>query len=384
MGAIAFTALLSAALAGVDGTSVEPAASVRVQTSAHAYASDGLPTRALVAEDVLPRLSLLLDRKDLRLGIRYEPQLRITRDPAAPDDRAAFVQGGALRAEWEPGPAWRATGDARAAERLVDLGAPGDGQRLLDLRAGTANVRWLDAGAAAGVEGRLGPVVTLRGRASVDDTGGVGSADRVVLPRMQELRLGAGLARQQTRIDALELDLGVLDAAVDGGGRASISTAGLGWLRDATRTLRVRLAGSANDARGAGTPARLLPGGSLEIESSGLAGRRLLVTAALRAGPMVDRFNGAVEERLGAQAALGWALTSRWTLEGSGEAGRILEPLGYSAARGDLRAVWRASRGVTLSGGAWSEWHRDPRLALGATSTVRGASAAVEISTLGR
>jgi hypothetical protein len=64
--------------------------------------------------------------------------------------------------------------------------------------------------------------------------------------------------------------------------------------------------------------------------------------------------------------------------------GRILEPLGYAAARGDLRAVWRASRRVTLSGGAWSEWHRDPRLALGATSSVRGASAAVEISTLGR
>jgi hypothetical protein len=384
MGAAAFTALLSAALAGVDGTSVETAASVRAQTSAHSYASDGLPTRALVAEDVLPRLSLLLDRKDLRLALRYEPQLRITRDPAAPDGHAAFVQGGALRAEWEPGPAWRATGEARAAERLVDLGAPGDGQRLLDLRAGTANVRWLDAGAAAGVEGRLGPALTLRARASADDTGGVDSADRVVLPRMQELRLGAGLAREQTRIDTLALDLGVLAASVDGGGQVSISTAGAGWLRAVTHTVRVRLAASANDARGAGAPARLLPGADLEVESSGLAGRRLLVTAALRAGPMVDRYRGAAEERLGAQAALGWALAPRWMLEGSGEVGRILEPLGYGAARGDLRAVWRASRRVTLSGGAWSEWHHDPRLALGATAFVRGASAAVEISTLGR
>jgi hypothetical protein len=155
-------------------------------------------------------------------------------------------------------------------------------------------------------------------------------------------------------------------------------------VRAATRTLRVRLAASANDARGAGAAARLLPGADLEVESSGLVGRRLLVTAALRAGPAVDRYGGAVEQRLGAQAALGWALAPRWTLEGSGELGRILEPLGYAAARGDLRAVWRASRRVTLSGGAWSEVHRDPRLALGTTSLISGASFAVEVSTLGR
>src|SRR6266568_2357946 len=384
MGAAAFTALLSAALAGIDGTAVEPAASVRAQSSAHTYATENTPTRALLAEDVLPRLSVLLDHKDARLTLRYEPQLRLTRDPAAPGGTAAFAQGGSVRAEWDAGPAWRATGDARAAERLVDLGAPGEGPRLLDLRAGTANVRFLDAGAAVGLEGRLGPIHGLRARASVDDTGGVDPTDRVVLPRMQERRLGARLSREQTRIDVLQLDVGVLAATMDAGGQASIATAGAGWLRAVTRTLQVRLAASWNEAWSAGAAPQLLPGGDLEVESSGLAGHRVRLSAALHAGPAVDRYGATVHERLGGDAALGWALASRWTLEASGAAGRILAPLGYVAARGDLRAVWRASRRVSLSGGGWSEWHRDPQLPGGATSLVRGASAAVEVSTLAR
>jgi hypothetical protein len=384
VGIVAVTALLGAALAGVDGTSFEPNASVRAQTSAHTYSTDGFAPRGLVAEDVLPRLSVLLDHRDLRLSLRYEPQLRLTKDPASPDEQAAFVQGGSLHAEWDAGPAWRATGDARAAERLVDLGAPGAGPRLLDLRVGTANVRYLDAGAAAAVEGRIGPALTLRTQASADDTGGVEPEDRVVLPRMLELRAGAGLSRQQSRIDVLQLDLSALAASVDGGGEASILGVAAGWRRELTRTVRMRIAASVNDARGQGQAARVLPGGDLELESTGLAGRALRLSAALRAGPAVDRYGARVEERIGAESALGWAFAPRWSLEAGGAAGRILEEQGYTAARGELRAIWRVSRRTTLSGGAWSEWHLDPRLAVGGTSLVRGAMASVELSTLAR
>ena len=382
MGAAAVTALIAAALAGLDGTGVEPNASVRTETSAHAYGGDGAPTRALAAEDVLPRLSLLLDHHEVRLVLRYEPQLRLTQDPAAPDEHAAFVQGGAARAEWDASPAWRLSGDARAAERLVDLGA-GGAPRLLDLRADTANVRFLDAGAAAAVEGRLGPATTLRTRASVDDTGGVDAADRVVLPRMVELRVGTALSREESAIDVLQLEARALEAQVDGGGQASILTGEAGWVRELTRTLRARLAASANEVRDA-TSARVLPGGSLELESTGLAGRRLRLRAALRAGPGVDRYGGLVEERLGVEGALAWALAPRWTLEAAAAGGRILGPLGYSAVRGDLRAAWQVSRRLTLSAGAFSEDHRDPRVPAAPDSFVRGASAAVELATLPR
>jgi hypothetical protein len=151
-----------------------------------------------------------------------------------------------------------------------------------------------------------------------------------------------------------------------------------------TRTLHVRLTASGSDVRSTATPARFLPGGSAEAESTGLAGRRLRLAAALRVGPVVDRWGAGVQERLGADAALGLAVAPRWTLEAGGAAGRILEPDGYEGARGDLRAVWHASRRVTLSAGVWTEWHRDPRLDVGGTTFTQGASAAIEVATLGR
>jgi hypothetical protein len=57
---------------------------------------------------------------------------------------------------------------------------------------------------------------------------------------------------------------------------------------------------------------------------------------------------------------------------------------GYLATRGELRAGWRASRRVGLFAAAWSEWHRDPRLAAGATASYWGTSMGVELAPAAR
>jgi hypothetical protein len=380
VGTAALTALLSAALAGIDGTAVDLQLSGRAETSARAFVRDG-GGRQLVATDVLPRLSLLLDRKTLRGAVGYEPQLRVARDLALPSADAELAHGGFARAEWDLHPLWRASGGVRASVRLVDLVAPSGGEpaRLLELRAPATTVRFLDTGATAGLEGRPTRRLTVRSAVALDDSRGLG-AGIAAMPAMRELRGAASVARAQTRTDVVRLELAAAQATFEAGGRASLATLGAGWTHEATRSLRLRLAAAASRGGSGSGGIRTIPGGEAEVDAgAALGGRPFRARAALRAGPALDRFEAGVQERLGVDGAVGWDPAPRWSLDALAAAGRVRERQGYLASRGELRAGWRASRTVSLFAGAWSEWHRDPRLATGTTASYWGTSIGVEL-----
>jgi hypothetical protein len=377
----AVSALLAAALAGVGGTAVDLQVSGRAETSARAYVRDG-GARQLLATDVLPRLSLALDRKTLRGTFGYEPQLRVSRDLAAPSGDLALAHGGFARAEWDLAPTWRASGGVRGSVRLVDLVAPSGGApaRLLELRAPASTVRFLDSGATLGVDGRPTRRLAVRAAAALEDSRGLG-AGSAAMPEMRELRATAGLARDLTRADVVGLDLAAARATFETGGDASLATLGASWAHAATRSLRLRLAAAASRARSGTAPIRTIPGGEAELDATAaLDGRPFRARAALRAGPALDRFTAGVQERIGVDGALGWDPAPRWSLDALAAAGRVRESQGYLATRGELRAGWRASRRLGLFAAAWSEWHRDPRLATGATASFWGTSMGVELA----
>jgi hypothetical protein len=380
----AATALLSAALAGLDGTAVDLQVSGRAETSARAFVRDG-DARQLVATDVLPRLSLLLDRKTLRGALGWEPQLRLSRELAFGTGDATLAHGGFARAEWDLHPLWRATGALRGSVRLVDLVTPTGGApaRLLELRAPDTTVRFLDAGATAGIEGRPARLLTVRSGVAIEDTRGLGAGGGAAMPAMRELRAEASVAREQTRVDVLRLELAAARGSFAAGGRASLATLGAGWARQATRTVRLRLAASLSQGREGSLPPRAIPGAEAELETAAaLGGRPFRARAALRAGPALDRYEAGVQERLGLDGAVGWDPARRWSVDALGAAGRVREARGYLASRGELRGGWRASRRLTLFATAWGEWHRDPRLAAGATASAWGTSMGVELAPL--
>jgi hypothetical protein len=381
----AVTALLAAALAGIDGTAVDLQVSGRAETSARAYVGDG-GSRQLVATDVLPRLSLLLDRKTLRGAVGYEPQLRLSRDLGTPSANADLAHGGFARAEWDPAPAWRASGAVRGSVRLVDLVTPSGGEpaRLLELRAPATTVRFLDSGATAALEGRPTRRLTVRSAVALEDSRGLG-AGRAAMPAMRELRAAASAARAQTRADVLRVELTAARATFEAGHGASLLTLGAGWAHEATRSLRLRLAAAASRARSGSAPLRTIPGGEAELEmTAALDGRPFRARAALRAGPALDRFTAGVQERIGIDGAVGWDPAPRWSLDALAAAGQVREEQGYLATRGELRAGWRASRRVSLFAAAWNEWHRDPRLAAGTTASSWGTSMGVELAPAAR
>jgi hypothetical protein len=373
----AATALLSAALAGVGGTAVALQASGRTESSALAFAAGGAPTRALAALDVLPRLALTLDRRTLRLALAYEPQLRVSQVLSYAAGEAALAQGGAAQLAWDVHPLWRATASARASVRILDFVAPGGAElaRLLDLRRAPASLRLREDAATLAIEGRPAPLLTVSAALSADASGGAGASGAAALPGMREARAAASVARAQTPIDTVRLELSGAAAAFDVGGSASLATASLGWARQATRTLRLHLSAAASRTRDAGGAARLVPGGEAGLEASPLlGGRPVAVAAALRAGPVFDRYAAAVQQRAGLDASAMWAVAPRWRVGGAAAAGRVLDRLGYGAWRGDLRAEWKTTPRVTLYGDVWQERHRDPRGGALGTATYAGAS----------
>ncbi len=380
MAPLAVTALLSAALAGVDGTAVDLQASGRTETSALAFAPGGAPVRGLAALDVLPRLSLLLDRKTLRLTLAWEPQLRFSQALSYATGDATLVQGGSARAEWDLHPLWRATGAARSSIRVLDFVAPGgaDLARLLDLRRAPPTFRFREDAASGGVEGRPTRLLTVGATVSADSTGGVGAAGGAAVPGMRELRVAGSLSRAQTEIDVLGLEVSQADASFElGGASAALSTATATWTRQATRLLRFHLAGSAAEVRDGGRAPRYLPGGEAGIEGTpALLGRPLTLSVTGRAGPTFDRFVEGVLRRAGADGAAMWAVTPRWSFGVMGAFARVLEPLGYSAGRGDLRAEWKATRRLVLYGDVWHERHLD-RIAVDGSASYTGTSVGV-------
>ncbi len=384
---LAATALLAAALAGVDGTAVDLQASGRTETSALAFSAGGAPVRGLAALDVLPRLALVLDHKTLRLTVAYEPQLRLSQALSYPTAAATVAQGGAVRAEWELDPVWRATGTARSSVRILDFVAPGGGDlsRLLDLRHAPPVFRYREDGASAGVEGRPTQLVTVGATVAAESTGGVGADGSAAVPGMRELRVTGSVARAQTPIDELKLEVSAGSAGFDlTGGTAALGTVTAGWSRQATHTLRFHVSAAASDARDAGSASRLLAGGEVGLEGNpALFGRRLLLSAVARVGPAFDRFTAGVLERAGVNASAMWALTPRWSVGAVGMYARVLEPLGYSAGRGDLRAEWKASRRLTLYGDVWHERHADPA-AVDGSASYTGTSVGLVLAPLAR
>ncbi len=372
MALLAATALLSAALAGVDGTAVALKASGRTESSALAFAPAGAPVRGLAALDVLPRVSLLLDHRTLRLTLAYEPQLRFSQALSYATGDTSLAQGGSARAEWDLDPLWRATGTARSSIRILDFVAPGGGDlaRLLDLRRAPPTFRFREDAATAGVEGRPTHLLTVGATVALDSTGGVGAAGAAAVPGLRELRAAGSLSRAQTEIDVLRLEISHAAATFDlGGAAATVSTATGTWTRQATRLIRFHLAGSASEVRDEGRAPRYLPGGEAGVDGTpALLGRPLTLSVTGRAGPAFDRFTGSVIRRAGADGAAMWALTPRWSFGVMGAFARVLEPLGYSAGRGDLRAEWKATRRLTLYGDVWHERHLDPFVVQGSAS----------------
>ena len=210
MALAAAAALLALALAGVDGTAVDVQASGRTETSALAFAPGGGAARGLAALDVLPRLALLLDReRTLRLTLAYEPQLRASQSLSYPGGDVALAHGGSVRGEWEVDPLWRATGSARAADRILDFVSVGaDGLALLvDLRRAPPVFRFREDGASLGVEGRPTRLLAVDAAASAAASGGVGAAGSAAVPGMREGRAALGVALQETRQDLLRLEV---------------------------------------------------------------------------------------------------------------------------------------------------------------------------------
>jgi hypothetical protein len=384
---LAATALLSAALVGVDGTAVDLQASGRTETSALAFSGGNAPVRGLAALDVLPKLALALDHKTLRLALGYEPQLRLSQALSYPTTDATMAQGGSLRAEWDAGPLWRATGTARSSIRILDFIAPGGGDlaRLLDLRRAPPVFRYREDAASAGLEGRPTHLLTLAANVAADSTGGVGADGRAAVPGMRELRAAGSVARAQTPIDELALEVSGAEAWFDlTGGTATLGTASLRWARQVTRTLRFHASASGSEARDAPRGSRLVPGGELGIAGNpALFGRPLLLSATLRSGPAFDRFAVGVLERAGVNAAAMWAATPRWSFGAMGMYARVLDRLGYQAGRGDLRAEWKASRRLTLYGDVWHERHLDP-VAVDGAASYTGTSVGVILAPLPR
>ncbi|HET7826741.1 MAG TPA: hypothetical protein VFK90_15505 [Anaeromyxobacter sp.] len=375
-------AILSAALAAVDGTSAEVTVSGRAETSALAFSADGAAPRGLAALDVLPRVGLLLDHKTLRLGLAYEPQLRVSQALAYPGSDAAVVHGGSLRAEWDVDPLWRATGSARATVRLLDLaaGAGSELARLLDLRAPLAPLRYADSGASAAIEGRPTRRLTVAAAATIDASGAAELADRPAMPWMRELSLAASATSAETREDTIRLELAARSAAFEVGG-ASFATLSAAWTRALARGAHLRLAAAASQALSGSAPARTMPGGDVELEATpGLAGRPLRLAAAARVGPAFDRYGGRIFERLALEARAAWAVAPRLSLSAAAVGGGVLEAQGYTASRADLRGAWRWSPRVTFYAAVWNEWHHDPRLAAGAAATYLGTGVGIELA----
>jgi hypothetical protein len=382
----AVTALLSAALAAIDGTAVDVQVSGRAEASGSGFSRDGSAPHGLAATDVLPRVSLLLDRKIQRLTLGYEPQLRLSRDLTFSESYAALAHGGFARAGWDLSPIWRATGAARASVRLVDLVAPaGDLGRLLELRSGASTVRFFDSAASAGLEGRVTRRLTVASAVAVDSSRGLGDDGRAAMPALQELRASASVAHDQTIRDVLRLELAWAAASFEIGGTASLGTITAGWDHAAARAVRLRLAASASQARERDGTSRTLPGGAAEVDAvPALLGRPLRARLALRAVSAIDRFGAEVEERVGADGGLTWEPVPRWSLGAAAAAGRVVEPGGYFASRGELRAGWRSTPRVTLYATGWSEWHRDGRVGLVSTTYYWGSSLGVELLPLAR
>jgi hypothetical protein len=380
------TALLSAALAGLDGTAAEVRVSGRTETSAVAFEADDGAPRHLAAIDVLPRVGLLLDRKTLRLALTYEPQLRVSQVLSYPGNDAALVHGASARAEWDLDPRWRATGVARSSRRLLDFVASSGGElsRLLDMRAPPTAVRYHDDGAWAGIEGRPTRRATVASTVAMDWSGGTGADGRAAMPRMRELRLAGSVARAQSRQDVVRIELAASSANFEAGA-ASLATLSAGWTREATRRLRLRVAAGASEVLTGSAPADVMPGGEAEVDATpALLGRPLRARVALRAGPAFDRFGARVQEQIGIEGLARWALTPRWSVAALAATGRVAEQQGYSASRADLRAEWRASPRVTLYAHLWSERHHDPRLAAGTTASYLGTSFGVELAPAAR
>lgn len=379
---LAATALLSAALAAVDGTSVEVTVSGRSETSALAFSADGAAPRGLAALDVLPRVGLLLDHKTLRLALSYEPQLRFSQALAYPGSDAAVVHGGSVRAEWDVDPLWRATGTARDAVRLLDFvaGAGNELARLLELRAPLAPLRYADSGASAGVEGRPTRRLTLAAKAAIDTSGAADLADRPAMPWMRELSVQGSVTHAETREDAIRLELAARSAAFEVGS-ASFTTLSAAWMRELAPGARLRLGAGASQALSGSAPSRTMPGGEAEVEATrGLDGRPLRLSGALRAGPAFDRYGARIFERLALEARAAWVVAPRLTLAAAAVGGAVLERDGYTAARSDLRAAWRWSPRVTFYATVWDEWHHDPRVAAGATASYLGTGLGVELA----
>ncbi len=383
---LAVTVLLSAALAGIDGTAVDLQASGRTETSALAFSAGGAPLRGLAALDMLPRVALGLDHQTLRLTLAWEPQLRVSQALSYPTGDVTMSQGGSLRGVWELDPLWRATGTARSSIRILDFIAPGGGDlaRQLDLRRAPPVFRYREDAASVAVEGRPTELLTVGGTVAVESTGGVGAAGDVAVPGMREVRVAGSLSRAQSPIDELRLEVSGAAAAFDVGGTASLGTVSARWARQASRTIRFRASASASDARDASGASRLVPGGEVGLEGMpGVLGRPLTLSASVRAGPYLDRFVAGVLARGGVNAAAMWAVTSRWSFGVVGMYARVLERLGYAAGRGDLRAEWKASRRLTLYGDVWHERHLDPAAAAGSASYT-GTSVGVVLAPLAR
>ena len=381
------TALLGAGLGAFDGTAVEVRTGGRAETSALAFSAGGGETRALAAVDVLPRLGLFLDHeRTLRLELAYTPQLRLSQALSYAGSDAAVAHAGSARAEWDLHPLWSASGTARSSVRLLDLVAsPGhELARLMELRAAPAALRVAEEGATLGLEGRPTRRVTVAGAFAAESSGGLGPAGRVAMPPMRELRVAGSVARDFTRKDVLRLEASAAAAAFTARG-ASLATLGASWRREAARTVRLRLAAAASEARADGVPARLVPGGEVAVEvTPALLGRPLRAALAARAGPAFDRFEAGVQERLGLDASATWEVAPRWSVGALGATGRVRERGGYSASRADVRTDWRAARRLTVYAHVWGERHDDPRLATGATATYLGSGIGIELAPLSR
>jgi hypothetical protein len=223
--------------------------------------------------------------------------------------------------------------------------------------------------------------LAVRAALAVDDTRGLGAGGGAAMPAMRELRAMGSVARDQTRIDVLRLEVALARASFEARGDASLATLGASWAREATRTLRLRAAASASRSGGGRAQARTIPGGEAEVEAAApLGGRPFRARAAVRAGPALDRFEAGVQERVGVDGSVGWDPAPRWSVGALAAAGRVRERGGYLATRGELRGGWRASRRLGLFATAWGEWHRDPRLATGTNASYWGTSLGVELA----
>jgi hypothetical protein len=195
---------------------------------------------------------------------------------------------------------------------------------------------------------------------------------------MREGRAALAAARQQTASDVVRLELGAAAAAFDLGGTASLATASAGWSRRATRLLRLHLSASASDVRDRTTAGRVVPGGEAGVDATPpLLGRPLVLAAAFRAAPAFDRFLARVQERVGVDGSATWAVTPRWSVGASGAWAHVRERLGYTAARGDVRAEWKARPRLVLYADAWREEHRDPVAGAAGTASYLGTSVGV-------